>query len=192
MIDQDNGTGVRDGAESEARKSANQQLYDFLQDDVRRFIDVAVRRYGSYAPRQLLSLKPLLEESWTEVEKLFEQARRLIADVSLAELREHGLDGAQLQLKIRGVQSFLPQAISRLESEGARLEEAPRNGLRALFSSISRKALARVVKGAAGGINIVLGSLGAVSPLSPITGAISELKGFIEWSAEVTAAGGTT
>ena len=113
----------------------------------------------------------------------------MIADVSPAKLREHGLDGAQLQLKIGGVRAFLPQAISRLESEGARLEEAPRKGVRAWWSSISRRALARVVKGAADGINIVLGSLGAILP--PVGGAISELKGFIEWSAEVTAAGRT-
>jgi len=189
MIGEDDGTGVRRGAESEGRKSANDQLSDFLQEDVRRFIEVAVRRYGSYAPRQLLTLKPLLEESWTEVERLFDEARGMIANLSLAELRAHGLDGAQLRLKMRGVRTFLPQAISRLESEGVRLEEAPRKGIRAFFSSFSRKALAKVVKGAAGAINIVLGSLGSLLP--PVAGAISELKGFIEWSAEVTAAGGT-
>ena len=190
MIGEGDGTTVRDGAKPQAGKSVQEQLSDFLQQDVRRFLEVAVQRYGSYAPSKLLELRPLLEQSWTEVELLFEEARGTIANVSSAELRKHGLDGAQLQLKIAGVRAFLPQAIARLESEGARLEERPQKGLLALLSGGLRKNLAKVVKQAASGINIVLGSLGAIVP-SPIAGAISELKGFIEWSAEITAAGGT-
>ena len=124
--------------------------------------------------------------AWAEIEPLFGQAEATIGAVEPEKLRDHGLYGVQLKLKLEGTRTYVRLASVVLDSLSPRSEMIFEPAPLPFITRARKKVIAAVVKLALGGIDNVIDSIAAVFPL---LGAFSEFKKHLEWSAEVAAQG---
>jgi hypothetical protein len=79
-------------------------LINFVEE-VRKFLDDLVQQQSLF--RQ--SLRSDMQAAWQEVEPLFSEIRTRIANLSDADIRNHGLGGRQLRFKLAVIRFFYEQ-----------------------------------------------------------------------------------
>ncbi len=147
-------------------------LVQFLRKDVKDFMDFALDIFESFAPPFMVTLYPGLDRAWSELRTSLPLAAEEIQRLEVSILAQHGLAGGQLQLKIETTRrgfDRVREKVSRIRRKGPS------------YVKKRRWYLARLIKWAAKGFDNLLDSLAS---LVPLVGAISELKGVIEWTAD--------
>ncbi len=139
------------------------RLISFLTD-VREDLQLAVDDYSFYAPEELLALQEDVMMAWSDLRVTYDAVLEQVAAIDPGLLREHGLSGPQLAIKLGAWERIRRRTRQEWSNLRSRVGRVPKGIVRRLF----------------GLAQVILGSLRFI----PGIDVIMEFKGTLEEIAE--------